>query len=117
MSLTFMPLGKTFLVAANATAPSGVQIVGASNDIKTNVLRLFNDDANQTVYAATDITAAGAKSNAVIPGASGNFSIPVAPRTEVVIRLAIATPQLFVSGITASATQANLMVTPGADLR
>lgn len=117
MADVFTVQGPTVLIAANATAPAGVQINGASADIKTNVVRIVNDDANQTVYVGYANTANGAKLNAVIPVAAGNNSIPVLPRTEVILRLNIATPQLFISGQTNQAVSANFFVTPGSAQR
>lgn len=113
MSRPFIIQGNSYLVAANASAPTGVQIVAFSNDIKTNTLRLHNADANQIIYWGIGATPAAAQANAVIPGATGNASLGLSPLMIEVVRVSIQTPQLFISGITASATQANLIVTPG----
>ncbi len=112
MSLNpFMRLGPSFLVAANTTAPAGVQVQCCGNQ-NTNVFRLFND-SNQTVYYGYANTAQGAKDASVIPVAAGNLSMGIPSLTVQVIRTGISTPQVFFSGITANATQANLTVTPG----
>ena len=108
----FMPQGKSFLIAANSVAPSAVQITAYSPDIKTNTVRVQNADANQIIYWGVGPTAEAALANAVIPTSGGNSSLGASPLLIEVLRLNVQTP-FWVTGITASATQANLIVTPG----
>lgn len=107
-----MPLGPSYLVAANATAPNGVQILSCANQSMTG-LRLFNSDNANIVYYGLGASAAEAKANATVPTAAGNMSVGLPPLAVEVIRTKLPVPQVFVSGITTVSVQANLMVTPG----
>lgn len=109
----FMPQGKTFLVAANATAPSGVQITCFNAAMIAPCVRLFNQDANNTVWYGLGNSAANATAAAQIPTVSGNAGIGLPPLGVEVIRTRFPIPQLWVSGITSVSVQANLEVTPG----
>lgn len=113
MSLNpILQLGPTVLVAANATAPSGTRILCCGNNT-ASAIRVFNADANQTVHFSMGATAAEAQGNATIPTSAGNMSMGLPPLTVEVVRVrGSMPPNLFVSGITASASQANLQVTP-----
>lgn len=108
----FMPLGPSYLVAANATAPSGVRILSCGN-LTVNGLRLFNADTANTIYYGLGGSAEEARTNATVPTASGNMSLGLPPLSVEVIRTKLPVPNVWVSGITSVSTQANLIVTAG----
>lgn len=113
----FTPQGPTFMVAANATAPSGVQITCCANQQSTNGLRLFNEDNANIAWYGIGATAVEAKNNALIAAAGcSNMGIPLPPLAVEVIRTNYTTPKLFVSGITRVSVAANIFVTPGEGL-
>lgn len=112
----FMPMGPTCCVAANATPPAGVQLLCCGNN-SAGAVYCVNEDANQTVYLGFGATANDAKLNAGVPAAAGaNMSVGVPPLTVTVVRTRFTSPNLYVSGITRSATQANVGVCPGEGL-
>lgn len=108
----FRPKGPTFLIAANATSPSGVRITSCANQVCT-ALRIFNGDENNRVWYALGDTAANAQTNAAIPTSSGTMAVGLPPLGVEVISTNFPVPNVFVSGITVNAVAANLEVTPG----
>ncbi len=77
----FQFVGATALIAANAVAPTGVQVVGdtATQTLEWKQYRIYNG-SNQTVFIGASLTsAAAAASAAVIPTnatVGGGFPVP-----------------------------------------
>lgn len=101
----FQFVGATALIAANAVAPSGVQIVG---DTGVEVMgwkqyRIYNG-SNQTVYIGTGANAATAATASVIPinaTVGGAFPVPAGA-----IEVISAKPGQYWSAIVATNTNA-----------
>jgi hypothetical protein len=101
--IAFTPQGKTVVIAAAATAPSGVQALVsqfASNQA-TGQYRIVNAGSN-TVFLGFGASAADAQANAVAPvaGTPSNAIVLVAGAVEV-LRF---NPESYFSGLAASAT-------------
>jgi hypothetical protein len=107
----FTPLGDTVVLAANTTAPTGIQAPTNNVNDKRSVgaYRVFNS-GSETVYISFAPTAAQATTEAVIPTA-GNAQavIPVSAGATEVLRLG---DDPFLSGITSTGA-ATVFVTPG----
>lgn len=111
--IAFNPQGKTIVVAAAGTAPTGVQapVYEKFNPQATGQYRFVNAGTN-TVFLGTGASAAEATTNAVAPIA-GNPSpaIVLLPGAVEIIRFNQAT---YFSGLAAAAT--TVYITPGQGL-
>ncbi len=101
----FQFVGATALIAANAVAPSGVQVVGdtGTSTLEWKQYRIYNG-SNQTAYVSTGLNAACAASSAVIPinaTVGGSFPIPAGA-----IEVISAKSGLYWSAIVATNTNA-----------
>ena len=111
--IAFTPLGKTVVVAAAGTAPTGVQAPVAEkfNPQNAGQYRFVNAGSN-TVFLGTGPTAALAQSAAVAPTAgSPTAAIVLLPGAIEILRFNIDT---FFSGLASGAT--TVYVTPGQGL-
>jgi len=109
----FMPIGPTSLIAANATAPAGVQLAGdpTAATMEWVQYRIQNNGA-QTAFYSFGSNATVAQNNAVIPtnaSVGGNCYPLPAGAVEVIT----AKPSQFWSGITSANTGASVFITPG----
>ena len=108
--IAFSPLGQTVVVAAAASAPTGVQaLVDARFDGQgTGQYRLVNSGTN-TVFLGIGSTAAIATANAVAPTAgSPTAAIVLVPGAVEVLRFQ---RESFFSGLASSAS--TVYITPG----
>ena len=103
----FTAQGKTILVTAAATAPTGVQCVGAGNNICTTYL--LENVGLELAYVAAGATAAAAQSAAVVPTATSQKVYVLQPGIFKIVR---DLPAADWSGITLNAS-AKIHVTPG----
>lgn len=111
--IAFSPLGETIVVAANATAPAGIQVPVYQKFDPQNAgqFRFVNAGTN-TVFLGTGASAAEATANAVAPVA-GNPSpaVVLLPGAVEIIRF---NKDTFFSGLAAAAN--TVYVTPGQGL-
>jgi len=101
--IAFAPLGKTIVVAAAASAPTGVQaLVDARFDAQsTGQYRIINSSAN-TVFLGVGSTAAIATANAVAPVAgTPSSAIVLVPGAVEVLRFG---RDSFFSGLASAAS-------------
>lgn len=107
----FCPIGPTYVIPANTTAPAGVQVLkstGISN--ATEAFRVVNTSTTETVYLAWSDTAAKATARAVIPTAGNPKNVlTIGPGTVETFWLP---EEAFFSGITSTAL-ANVHIVPG----
>ena len=111
--IAFNPQGKTVVVAAAGTAPTGVQapVYEKFNPQATGQYRFVNAGTN-TVFLGFGPTAAEAAANAVAPVAgTPSNAMAILPGAIEVLRF---TPNTFFSGLAASAT--SVYITPGEGL-
>ncbi len=114
----FLDQGKCVLLAADAAAPTGVQVVGATTQMIPNTVYVANT-SNQWVHLAYAGTAALAQSAAVIPtGGTSQSVTPLAPNSVTILTVAPTISAdgvsgLFFSGITPAAGPANVFIRPG----
>jgi len=105
----FMPLGQTFLLVANSTAPAGVQPT-VNTGSGTSQFHVANM-GSQVVYLSWGATATAAQVSAVMPTAgTPQSAIPLMPGTAAVYTLPVGS---FISGITPAAGATNVMITLG----
>jgi hypothetical protein len=108
--IAFTPLGKTIVVAAAGTAPTGVQapVYEKFNPQNAGQYRFVNEGTN-TVFLGTGASAAEATANAVAPVA-GNPSpaVVLLPGAVEILRF---NKDTYFSGLAAAAT--TVYVTPG----
>jgi hypothetical protein len=105
----FSPRGKTVIVAAATTAPTGIQ-VGEIGTVGGYQFRIHNA-GTVTAYIAFGASAADAQTNAVIPTAgTPQYGIPLPAGIVEVLSFPIGS---YLSAITASGT-ADIFVTQGA---
>ena len=111
--IAFSPLGETIVVAANATAPAGIQapVYQKFDPQNAGQFRFVNAGTN-TVFLGTGASAAEATANAVAPVA-GNPSpaVVLLPGAVEIIRF---NKDTFFSGLAAAAN--TVYVTPGQGL-
>lgn len=111
--IAFAPLGETAVVAAAATAPTGIQaLVFPKFDAQsTGQFRLINAGTT-TVFLGTGSSASEATANAVEP-LSGNPSpaVVLVPGAVEILRF---NPNTYFSGLSSSA--ATVYITPGQGL-
>jgi len=111
--IAFSPLGETIVVAADATAPAGIQAIVYTKFDPQNAgqYRLVNAGTN-TVFLGTGTSAAEATANAVAPIA-GNPSPAIAllPGAIEILRF---NKDTYFSGLAAAAT--TVYITPGQGL-
>jgi hypothetical protein len=108
--IAFTPLGKTVVVAAAGTAPTGVQAPVSEKFDPQNAgqYRIINASTN-TVFLGTGPTAALAQAAAVAPVAgTPSDAIVLVPGAIEILRF---NKDTFFSGLAAAAT--TLYVTPG----
>jgi len=111
--IAFSPLGKTIVVAADATAPAGIKATVYEKFDPQNAgqYRFVNAGTN-TVFLGTGPTAALAQAAAVAPTAgSPTAAIVLLPGAIEILRFNIDT---FFSGLASGAT--TVYVTPGQGL-
>lgn len=102
------PRGKTILVVAATTAPTGV-LAPESGTVGGYQFRLHNA-GTVTAYLAYGATAGEAQTNAVIPTGTPQYGIPLPAGIVEVLSFPVG---CYFSAITASGT-ANIFITPGA---
>jgi hypothetical protein len=111
--IAFAPLGNTIVVAAAATAPTGIQaLVNTKFDpMSAGQYRFVNAGVN-TVFLGTGASAAEATANAVAPIAGApSGAIPLLPGAIEILRFNQST---YFSGLAAAAT--TIYITPGQGL-
>ena len=111
--IAFAPLGKTVVIPAAASAPTGVQaLVDARFDAQsTGQYRIINSSA-YTVFLGVGSTAAIATANAVAPIAgTPSSAIVLVPGAVEILRFNINT---YFSGLSSAA--ATVYITPGQGL-
>ena len=111
--IAFTPLGKTVVVAAAGTAPTGVQalVYEKFNPQNTGQYRFVNAGTD-TVFLGTGPTAALAQAASVAPVAgTPSDAIVLVPGAVEVLRF---NKDTFFSGLAASAT--TIYITPGEGL-
>lgn len=112
--IAFNPQGKTVVIAAAGTAPTGVQVpvYEKFNPQATGQYRIVNASTTNTVFLGTGSTAALAQAAAVAPVAgTPSDAIVLLPGAIEVLRFNIDT---FFSGLASSAT--TVYITPGQGL-
>lgn len=104
----FSPRGKTVLIAAATTAPSGVQCqeTGTAGGYQFRI----HNAGTVTAYLAFGATGSEAQANAVIPTGTPQYGIPLSAGIVEVLSFPV---NCYFSAITASGT-ANIFITPGA---
>jgi hypothetical protein len=108
--IAFTPLGKTIVVAATGTAPTGVQapVYEKFNPQNAGQYRFVNAGTN-TVFLGTGASATEATANAVAPVAgTPSDAIVLVPGAVEVLRFNINT---YFSGLSSAA--ATVYITPG----
>ena len=111
--IAFAPLGKTIVVAAAASAPTGIQapIYEKFNPQNTGQYRFINAGST-TVFLGTGSSAAEATANAVAPVAgTPSAAIVLVPGAVEILRFNIDT---YFSGLSSAA--ATVYITPGQGL-
>lgn len=112
----FIKVGNTSKIAADTTAPSGVQLAGDTKapDIQAEREYRVQNNGGETVFYAYGASAAAAQSAAVIPtnASVGAGSYPLSAGAIEVIRAPIGQ---FWSGIT-TVGAVSLFITPGKGL-
>lgn len=111
--IAFNPQGKTVVVAAAGTAPTGVQapVYEKFNPQATGQYRIVNS-GTVTVFLGFGPTAAEAAANAVAPVAgTPSNAMALLPGAIEVLRF---TPNTYFSGLAASST--SVYITPGEGL-
>jgi hypothetical protein len=111
--IAFSPLGKTIVVAAAGTAPTGVQapVYEKFNPQNAGQYRFVND-GNETVFLGTGPSAALAQAAAVAPVAgTPSDAIVLVPGAVEILRF---NKDTFFSGLAAAAT--TVYITPGQGL-
>jgi hypothetical protein len=111
--IAFTPLGKTVVVAAAGTAPTGVQapVYEKFNPQNAGQYRFINNGTT-TVFLGTGGTAADATANAVAPVAgTPSAAIVLVPGAVEILRFAQDT---YFSGLSSAA--ATVYITPGQGL-
>jgi len=103
----FSPTGKTILVAAATTAPTGV--AAPESGTKDGFQFRIHNAGTVTAYLSFGATAQAAQDNAVIPTATSQFSIPIPANIVEVLSFPVGS---YFSAITASGT-ASVFITPG----
>lgn len=108
--IPFIPHGNTVVIAANSTAPTGIQApVTDKYDAKaTGQMRVVNAGTN-TVHLGVGFTASEATANAVaaVTGTPSK-AIPILPGAVEIMRFPVGS---FFSGLASSAT--TVYMTPG----
>lgn len=111
--IAFTPLGKTIVVAADASAPAGIQapVYAKFDPQNAGQYRLVNSGTT-TVFLGTGPSAAEATTNAVAPVAgTPSAAIVLVPGAVEVLRF---NKDTYFSGLAASAT--TVYITPGQGL-
>jgi hypothetical protein len=111
--IAFNPQGKTIVVAAAGTAPTGVQapVYEKFNPQATGQYRFVNAGTN-TVFLGTGPNATDATANAVAPVAgTPSAAIVLVPGAVEILRFA---PGTFFSGLASAGT--TVYITPGQGL-
>jgi hypothetical protein len=108
--IAFAPLGQTVVVAAAASAPTGVQaLVDARVDGQSTGQYRFINSGTNTVFLGVGSTAAIATANAVAPTAgSPTAAIVLVPGAVEVLRFQ---RESFFSGLASAST--TVYITPG----
>lgn len=111
--IAFTPLGKTIVVAAAASAPTGIQApVYAKFDPQNAGQYRFINNGSTTVFLGTGSSAAEATTNAVAPVAgTPSAAIVLVPGAVEILRF---NKDTFFSGL--SSTGATVYITPGQGL-
>jgi hypothetical protein len=112
--IAFSPLGETIVVAADATAPAGIQAPGYTKFDATNAgqYRITNASTANIAFIGTGATAAEATANAVAPIAGDpSPAIVLLPSSVAILRFSQVT---YFSGLAAAAT--TVYITPGQGL-
>ena len=106
----YTPQGKTYLIQADTTPPTGVQVLSAGT-LQSVTYRIANPEANETIfYSMVATSAADAKTLCVLPTAgTPTYVTPLPPGGVEVVR---GPAGAYFSGITRTAA-AKLYVTPG----
>lgn len=110
-SRPFNPCGPTIKVAADSTAPAGVQ-ASLSGARDKRQFRVHNAGA-KTAWYAFGTSGADAQAKAVIPTGGGAGAKDSYPLPAGAIEVISAPEGSFWSGITATAGSADLYITPG----
>jgi hypothetical protein len=108
--IAFNPQGNTVVVAANATAPDGVQVPvnNKFNAQETGQIRIVNAGTN-LVHLGVGFTAAAAKANAVASAAGVPAAgVPLVPGAVEILRFPL---NSYFSGLASGAT--TVYMTPG----
>ncbi len=111
--IAFNPIGKTVVIAAAGTAPTGVQapVYEKSNPQNAGQYRFVNAGTN-TVFIGTGPSAALAQAAAVAPiGGTPSDAVPLLPGAVEILRF---NKDTFFSGLASGAT--TVYVTPGQGL-
>jgi len=111
--IAFSPLGETIVVAADASAPTGIQAtVYAKFDPQNAGQYRFINAGTNTVFLGTGATAAEATANAVAPIAGDpSPAIVLVPGAVEILRF---NQNTYFSGLAAAAT--TVYITPGQGL-
>ena len=109
--LSWAPVGKTLLVAADTTAPVGTQAI-TSPCAGGFQYRVCNNGTVTVFYAWSKTSGAAAAALAVIPTATSQDSYPLPPGA---VEVVTAPADAYFSAITASGT-ASVFITPGRGL-
>jgi hypothetical protein len=111
--IAFNPIGKTVVIAAAGTAPTGVQapVYEKFNPQNAGQYRFVNAGTN-TVFIGTGASAALAQAAAVAPiGGTPSDAVPLLPGAVEILRF---NKDTFFSGLASGAT--TVYVTPGQGL-
>ncbi len=111
--IPFRPMGLTVVVAANSTAPDGVQapVTGLQAAAETGQIRIVNAGSN-LVHLGVGGTAAAAKANAVAAAAGVPAAgVPLLAGAVEVLRFSAG---MYFSGVASGAT--TVYITPGMGL-
>lgn len=111
--IAFTPLGKTIVVAAAASAPTGIQApVYAKFDPQNAGQYRFINNGTTTVFLGTGASAAEATTNAVAPVAgTPSAAIVLVPGAVEILRF---NKDTYFSGLSSAA--ATVYITPGQGL-
>ena len=111
--IAFSPLGETIVVAADATAPAGIQApIYTKFDAQNAGQYRFINTGTNTVFIGTGATAAEATANAVAPIAGDpSPAVVLLPGAIEILRF---NQNTYFSGLAAAAT--TVYITPGQGL-
>lgn len=112
MALAFAPFGQTFVIAADSTAPTGIQVTrGGRSNTKEYCEYMIVNSGSLIVHLGWGGDAATATANAVAATAgTPKNSLPIMPNSVQILRFGVDT---YFSGYSASANSIYITIGEG----